>query len=195
MLGPKQLATLGFTNMVEQMLKRMPACYQDADVVHFHGEKHNAELRQVLRGWVHKASALHPTTPPKREPPEPADLAILIPRYEVAPVALARYLLSPVPFALLLPVDLLTQTYRPKLFPNAPHDLIEKKFEKAGKVTILAAQMTWVFGNLKDCAPVETFSNSLRTPAPVTASRWTEVFTNLSMTWIPQTTYGTKPLK
>ncbi len=72
------------------------------------------------------------------------------------------------PFALLLPVDLSTQTYRPKLFPNAPHDLIEKKFEKAGKVTILAAQMTWVFGKLKDCAPVETFSNSLRTPAPVT---------------------------
>jgi hypothetical protein len=28
--------------------------------------------------------------------------------------------------------------------------------------------MTWVLGNLDNCAPDETFSNSLRTPAPVT---------------------------
>ncbi len=28
--------------------------------------------------------------------------------------------------------------------------------------------MTWVLGNLTNCAPIETFSNPLRTPAPVT---------------------------
>ncbi len=28
--------------------------------------------------------------------------------------------------------------------------------------------MAWVFGNIADCAPVETFANSLRNPAPVT---------------------------
>jgi hypothetical protein len=31
--------------------------------------------------------------------------------------------------------------------------------------------MTWVVGNLDDCHPIEIFSNSLHTPAPVTAFR------------------------
>ncbi len=35
-------------------------------------------------------------------------------------------------------------------------------------MTILATQMTWVLGNMDDCHPVEIFSNTLRTPAPVT---------------------------
>jgi hypothetical protein len=81
---------------------------------------------------------------------------------------LAQYLLSTIPFAMLLPVDLLTIAYSPKLYPGSPHQLIADKFQKAGKVTILETQMTWVFGNMIDCSPVETFSNSLRTPAPVT---------------------------
>ncbi len=168
MLGPKQLATRGFMNSVAEMLKRLPLCYQDADLVHFHGGKHNGELRQALRNWVRKASALLPAAPPKHGLPAKADLAVMIPRSEIAPLALAQYLLSSVPFVLLLPVDLLSMAYRPKLYPDAPHALIENKFQKAGKVTILETQMTWVFGNIVNCAPVETFSNSLRTPAPVT---------------------------
>jgi hypothetical protein len=93
----------------------------------------------------------------------------MIPRCEVAPLALAQYLLSSVPFVLLIPVDLLSIAYRPRLYPEAPHALIEERFQKAGKVTILETQMlTWVFGNMRNCAPVETFANSLRTPAPVT---------------------------
>jgi hypothetical protein len=69
---------------------------------------------------------------------------------------------------MLLPVDFLTLAYSSKLYPNAPHHLIEEKYQKAGKVTILEAQMTWILGHMKDCAPVETFYNSLCTPAPVT---------------------------
>ena len=87
---------------------------------------------------------------------------------EVAPVALARYLLSAVPFALLMPVDLLAMASAPNVFRQSPHDEIAARFAKAGKVTILATQMTWVLGNMDDCHPVEIFSNTLRTPAPVT---------------------------
>jgi transposase InsO family protein len=168
MLGPKQLATRGFTNSVEQMLKRLPSSFQQSTLVHFHGGKNNGELRQALRNWVHRADALQPVTPPKLSPPPPAELAVLIPRCEVAPVALAQYLLSSVPFVMLLPVDLLTLAYSPKLYPSSPHQLIAEKFKLAGKVTILETQMTWIFGNMANCTPMETFANSLRTPAPVT---------------------------
>jgi hypothetical protein len=58
--------------------------------------------------------------------------------------------------------------YSPKLYPQAPHVLLEQKFRKASKITLLETQMTLIFGNMADCAPVETFANSLRTPAPVT---------------------------
>jgi hypothetical protein len=150
------------------MLRRLPIHLRDADSVHFHGGKHNGELRQALRGWFCKASALQPAASPKQKPPPKADLAVLIPRCEIAPLALAQYLLSPVPFVLLCPVDLLTMAYSPKLYPQAPHVLLEQKFQKAGKITLLETQMTWIFDNIADCAPVETFANSLRTPAPVT---------------------------
>ncbi len=65
-------------------------------------------------------------------------------------------------------MDLLTIAYSPKLYPGSPHQLIAEKFQAAGKVIILQTQMTWIFGNMADCTPMETFANSLRTPAPVT---------------------------
>ncbi len=94
---------------------------------------------------------------------------MVIPRCEVAPVALARYLLSEIPFVLLALVDLLTMASASNLYRNSPHADIAAKFAKAGKVTILVTQMTWVIGNLDGCHPIEMFANSLRTPALVTA--------------------------
>ncbi len=121
-----------------------------------------------MKDWFDNVSALQPVTPPTKELPLTADLAVLVPRCETAPVALARYLLSDVPFALLIPVDLLAMGSAPNLYRQSPHKLIEERFAKAGKVTILATQMSWVIGNLQDCHPVEMFSTTLRTPAPVT---------------------------
>jgi hypothetical protein len=56
--------------------------------------------------------------------------------------------LSNVPFALLLPVDLLDVSRRPGNFPDLPYEEIARKLETAGKLLILEAQMTWVIGNL-----------------------------------------------
>jgi hypothetical protein len=169
MLGPKMLATRGLANSVAEMLRRLPFRLKYAKLVHYHGGKQNAELREALKDWFERVSALQPVAPPtSKGEPAPAELAMLIPRCEVAPVALARYLLSSVPFALLMPVDLLSMASAPNVFPRSPHDEIAARFAKAEKVTILATQMTWVLGNMEDCHPVEIFSNTLRTPAPVT---------------------------
>jgi len=90
----------------------------------------------------------------------------MIPRTETAPVALALYLLSNVSFALLIPVDLLSQSYEPNIYKDAPFEKIRKLFLKAGKVTLLSSQMTWVIGNIENCSPVETFKLQLLTPSP-----------------------------
>jgi transposase InsO family protein len=170
MLGPKQLAARGFAHCVEEVLKRLPVTLKTAKVVHFHGGRNNAELRACLKLWFEHVSALVPLNPPRGETPSHANVAILAPRCEVAPVILATYLLSTVPFALLIPVDLLDMARKPDIFPRAPYNDIAKRFEQAGKLTILEAQMTWVVGNLPECRPIETFALRLRTPAPLTSS-------------------------
>ena len=151
-------------------MKRLPASLMASKVVHFHGGRNNAELRACLKQWVEQVSALIPLNPPRGGAPPTADVAILAPRCEVAPVVLASYLLSNVPFALMLPVDLLDMARKPDIFPGAPHQDIANRFERAGKLTILEAQMTWVIGNLPGCRPTETFALRIRTPAPLTSS-------------------------
>jgi len=92
----------------------------------------------------------------------------MTPRSEIAPVSVAYYLLSSVPFALLIPVDLLPQVRKPNLYPGSPHDQLALRLDKAGKVTILDSQMVWVIGNIPGCCPVEIFAARLRTRAPLT---------------------------
>jgi hypothetical protein len=85
MLGPKQLATRGLANSVTEMLRRLPTRLRDSNLVHFHGGKQNAELREALKDWFKHVSALHPISPPAKAEPATADLAVLLPRSEVAP--------------------------------------------------------------------------------------------------------------
>jgi hypothetical protein len=169
MLGPKRLAMRGLANSVAEMLRRLPERLKEARLVHYHAGKQSAELRESLKDWFAHTGALQSVLPPTKAARASAEFAVFLPRCEVAPVALARYLLSPVPFAMLVPVDLLLYASAPNIFPLAPHEEIAARLAKAGKITILATQMTWVFGNLADCTSVEIFSASLRTPAPITA--------------------------
>jgi hypothetical protein len=107
MLGPKTLAARGCANCVEAVLQRLPEALKAAKVVHFHGGRNNTELRACLKLCFKHVSALTPLNPPREGTPIAADIAILAPRCEVAPVVLAIYLQSTVPFAILIPVDLL----------------------------------------------------------------------------------------
>jgi hypothetical protein len=137
MLGPRSLAPSGYTHSVEELLQRLPVALKDANTIHFHGGECNAELRASLKLWFNKVSALQPLSPPRSGMPPPADLAIMTPRSEVAPVAVALYILSSVPFALMMPVDLLPQIRKPNLYPGSPHEQLALRLEKAGKITIL----------------------------------------------------------
>jgi hypothetical protein len=166
MLGPRRLAPRGLAFSVEQLLRRLPAYLQNSAVVHVHAGSDTPNLRTAVQSWCSVTAAATPTAPVRRGAPPTADLAIMIPRPETAPVSLALYLLSPIPFAFLIPVDLLSQTYKPNLYPDAPSVQIEALFQKAGKITLLSTQMTWIIGNIADCTPIETFALAAVTPAP-----------------------------
>jgi hypothetical protein len=168
MLGPKDLAPRGHRHSVEELLRRLPASLKDAKRVHFHGENANAELRATLKLWFTHVSALLPITPPRAGDPQVAAIAIMTPRSEVSPVSAALYLLSSVPFALLMLVDLVAQVSQVNLYPNCPHEQLALRLDAAGKITIFDAQMVWIVGNVLDCRPIEIFSAQLRTPAPLT---------------------------
>jgi hypothetical protein len=132
MLGPKRLATRGLANSIAEMLRRLPSRLKEAPTVHYHGGKQGAELRESLKDWFQNVSALQTVSPLTKTEPTPADFAVLIPRSEVSPVVLARYLLSSIPFAILVPVDLLALASAPNIFRQAPHDEIARRFAKAG---------------------------------------------------------------
>ncbi len=56
--GSKRLATRGLANSVAEMLRRLPSRVKALQLVHYHGGKQNAELRESLKDWFHHVSAL-----------------------------------------------------------------------------------------------------------------------------------------
>jgi hypothetical protein len=106
--------------------------------------------------------------PTKRGPPLPADLAIMVPRPEDSSVTLAYYLGSTIPFAVLVPNDLLSTTFSAGIYPGADIVRLKAQFQASGKLQMLVAQMTWVIGNIPEYRVVEIFSQTLLTAAPIT---------------------------
>jgi hypothetical protein len=75
------------------------------------------------------------------------------PRPQATPTALALHLLSDVPFALLLPIDIATQARASKnLCPDIPIAAAKTAFVAAGKLTMLATELK--------TSPFETVSAS-----------------------------------
>jgi hypothetical protein len=153
------------------MLARLPTPLKTAAVVHAHAGPNTNDVRRLIQNWRSASAAgqVLPVAPPRAEPPASADLAIMIPRAEAAPTALARCLLSAAPLALLLPIDLASQSCSPNLCADAPSARVETAFTAAGELTTLATQVLWVIGNIAGCTPIEIVSSQLATPAPLTS--------------------------
>ena len=167
-------------------MKRLPTTLKDATVAHVHSGPDTADVKSLLQDWMNSRSVVQSLAPVRTGQPKHADFALMVPRPETAPVTLALYLLSPVPFAILVPVDLAALAYEPAIFSEAPHDEIKTKFAAAGKLTMLASQMLWVIGNVPNCTPVEVFASSLSTPVPIPGIPDNETFSEP----VPRTVEG-----
>ncbi len=76
--------------------------------------------------------------------------------------------MTKIPFAILVPIDLLDQSYAAKIFPGAQPTILKHRFEAASKLTILTTQLTWVMGNMSKNCRIEMFAGTLATRAPIT---------------------------
>jgi hypothetical protein len=131
----------------------------------------------MVQAWITgNKGNVHAVAPTKRGPPLPAELAIMVPRPEDAPISLAYYLGSSIPFAVLVPNDLLSMTFSAQIYPGADTVRLKSQFQSAGKLQILVTQMTWVIGNVPQYRIVEMFSQSLLTAAPITGTLSTTTF-------------------
>ena len=146
MLGPHHLAPRGLTHSVQELLQRIPDRFRQAKTVHVHAGSHTTDIRkvEVVQDFVETKGAVTALAPVRRGPPSASGLAIMVPRAEIAPVSLALYLMSAVPFAFLVPVDLASQSYRPNVYPESPHLEIQQRFQKTGKITFVESQMMWM---------------------------------------------------
>jgi hypothetical protein len=171
LLGPKRLAPRGLAHSVREALDRLPDHLRSARSVHVHAGTYTSDLKTMVQAWVsgNKGSVLS-VAPTKRGPPQLADLAILVPRPEDSPITLAYYLASAIPFAVLVPNDLLQAAFSERIYPDANIEALRAQFLAAGKLQILATQMTWVIRNIAEFRSIEMFPQSLRTPAPLTGS-------------------------
>jgi hypothetical protein len=153
MLGPRRLAPVGLQHSIQLLVEKSPASLRTANIAHASAGLDTPDLARLLQAWRTGPDSIVPTTPTSRLPPAPADLALC--------------LLSDAPFAVLLPVDLAAQATKPNVFPDAPVAELQAAFARAGKITLLHPQMTWVIGNVPGAALVETYGSELQTPDPL----------------------------
>jgi transposase InsO family protein len=148
---------------VLEALLRLPAELKDAKVVvHVHAGTYPTDLKVIVQAWVSgNKGNLQAVAPAKKGVPAESDLAVLVPRPEDSPVTLALYLLSAIPFAVLVPNDLISESFACKIFPGADITEIKKRFADAGKLQILV-------GNVPSYKAIEMSSQTLRTSAPIT---------------------------
>ncbi len=141
LLGPKRLAPRGLANSVQEALSKLPARFKLSKSIHVHAGTYTADLKLMLQEWIAgNKGVVQPVAPAKKDSPTPTDLAIMVPRPEDSPIKLARYLLSAVPSAILLPNDLLAASYSERIFPAADTATLKAKFQGAGKLQILVTQ-------------------------------------------------------
>ncbi len=132
-----------------------------------HAGTYTADLKLIVQEWIsgNKGNVL-PVAPTKKGPPADADFPIMIPRSEDFPVTLALYLMSSMLFAVLVPNDLLSESFADKIYPEANAAAIKFRFQAAGKLQILVTQMTWVIGNIPTYRTIEMFSPTIANGGP-----------------------------
>jgi hypothetical protein len=184
MLGPRRLAPRGLTHSIEELLHRPPSRLELSTRIQVHAGHESADLQRTVQKWRNSPGSATVVAPLTTKPPPPVDLAILIPRPEATPQVLAQYLLSDTPFAVLMPVDLVSQAWNATLFgkegPNCKD--VRKAFKKTGTLTYLETQLLWVIGNIPEVNYPEMYASALRTPAPLL-----EAFDSVVLVDVPAT--------
>jgi hypothetical protein len=171
MLGPKRLPPRGLRHSVQELLHRFPASLKTALKVQTHAGEDSPDLARAIQAWRTAPGSIITAAPLATKAPPPVDLAILIPRPDLSPLVLAQHLCASIPFAILVPVDLISQSFSEGLFQSNPApgkpDAIRLFPKNCGKLSFLETHMTWIIGNIPSFQHSEMFAAEIVTPAPL----------------------------
>ena len=164
MLGPRQLAPIGLAHSVDELLQRLPDRFRDAKKVQVHAPPHTAALAKRVQAWRRLTNPIDTHSVSHLEHPGLIDLIIMAPRAEDSPRITARILSTTVPFAALIPTDLVPQITTPV---DGQPDL-GGKYKEAGKISFLESEMLWFIGNIPELSNhCEIYANLKPTAAPL----------------------------
>ncbi len=114
---------------MQEVLSRLPDFFRSVKTTHVHAGTYTADLKVIVQTWTSgNKGDVQPVAPTKRGRPLDADLAIMIPRPEDSPITLTLYLMSSIPFAILIPNDLLSESFADKIYPEANVAAIKARF-------------------------------------------------------------------
>jgi hypothetical protein len=176
LLGPKRLAPRGLANSVKEALARLPARLQSSKDIQVHAGTFTSDLKVMVQAWIStNKGSVQSVAPTRKLAPTPADLEVLVPRPEDSPVTLALYLASVISFAILMPNDLLAESFAEGIYPDANPTQLRLRFNQSGKTQILATQMTWVVGNVPEYVRIECSPRVSERPRPsLEDPHWTQ---------------------
>ncbi len=122
---------------MQEVLSRLPVALRQAAKINVHAT-YTSDLKLIVQTWISgNKRNVQVVAPAKKGFPAEANLSIMIPRPEDSPVTLALYLMSNMPFAILIPNDLLSESFADKIYPEANAAAIKLRFQAAGKLQIL----------------------------------------------------------
>ena len=164
MLGPRVLAPIGLAHSFDELLRRLPDRLRDLRTVRTHCPPHTADIARRIQTWRRPTNPIDTHSVSHLQHPGPVDLILTAPRAEDSPRIAARLLSTSVPFAILVPTDLVPYITAPV---DGQPDL-GGKYKEAGKISFLESEMLWFIGNIPELSNhCEIFANIKPTPAPL----------------------------
>ena len=147
MLGPKTLTRVGLQHSLEQLLDFLPAAARDAPKAWVYaGRDTDALSRVVQRGGASRRTRFFVLRRAYRADAKyTADLHVFAPTPVNAPGLVRDLLKQDVPFAVLIPSDLVQCVSE---VGRKVDKALQRRVAKCAKLTFLAGGLTWVVGGL-----------------------------------------------
>ena len=146
MLGPRLLAPTGLHQAVDDLLTRLPSSIRQSERFLVCTPPHSADIARHVQDWKTSTKPIDTHNLSPHKTPPAVDFILAGPPVEDSTFIASQLLASPVPFAILLPAELV-----PMIQPSptqAPFPDLRDKVNTCGKLFILDTDMIWLIGNI-----------------------------------------------
>lgn len=140
-------------------LKFLPDRFQLLKRVAVFAGRHTSVIARAVQRWRQANNSVDTRSLGSIIQEGSCDFCLVAPAPDRAPQTLEAFLTSNIPFALLIPIDLIPQVGRTWKIDGSRH---LEMIKKCGKIILLASTMAWIFGNVPELSGVhEVFSGEV----------------------------------